>query len=76
MDFVRFTGELFIYFVLMALGGGVLTAFTLGIFASIGADAEWFVQGWLLPCGAAGAVLVASGSSRRSRASSRTWRRC
>ncbi len=60
MDFVRFTGELFIYFVLMALGGGVLTGFTLGIFASIGADAEWFVQGWLLPCGAAGAVLVAS----------------
>ena len=60
MDFVRFTGELFIYFVLMALGGGVLTGFTLGIFASIGADAGWFVQGWLLPCGAAGAVLVAS----------------
>ena len=60
MDFVRFTGELVIYFVLMALGGGVLTGFTLGIFASIGADAGWFVEGWLLPCGAAGAVLVAS----------------
>jgi len=60
MDFVRFSGELFIYFVLMALGGGVLTAFTIGIFRSIGADAEWFVQRWLLPCGAAGAVLVAS----------------
>ncbi|HYG67690.1 MAG TPA: permease prefix domain 1-containing protein, partial [Anaeromyxobacteraceae bacterium] len=37
MDFVRFSGELFIYFVLIALGGGVLTAFTMGIFASIGA---------------------------------------
>jgi hypothetical protein len=60
MDFVRFSGELFIYFVLMALGGGVLTAFTLGIFASIGADAAWFVQQWLLPCGAVGAVLVAA----------------
>ena len=33
MDFVRFSGELFIYYVLMALGGGVLTAFTLGMFA-------------------------------------------
>jgi hypothetical protein len=60
MDFVRFSGELFIYFVLMALGGGVLTLFTLAIFASIGADAEWFVQEWLLPCGAAGAVIVAA----------------
>lgn len=60
MDFVRFSGELFIYFVLIALGGGVLTAFTMGIFASIGADAEWFVERWLVPCGAAGAVVVAS----------------
>lgn len=60
MDFVRFTGELFIYFVLIALGGAVLTMFTMGIFASIGADAEWFVERWLLPCGAVGAVVVAS----------------
>jgi hypothetical protein len=60
MDFVRFSGELFIYFVLIALGGGVLTAFTMGIFASIGADAEWFAERWLVPCGAVGAVLVAS----------------
>ncbi len=60
MDFIRFSGELFIYYVLMALGGGVLTMFTMGIFVSIGANAEPFVQGWLLPCGAAGAVVVAS----------------
>jgi hypothetical protein len=60
MDFIRFSGELFIYFVLIALGGGVLTGFTLGIFASIGADAEWFVQQWLIPCGAVGAVIVAA----------------
>ncbi len=60
MDFVRFSGELFIYFVLIALGGGVVTAFTVGIFQSIGADAEWFVERWLVPCGAAGAVLVAA----------------
>jgi hypothetical protein len=60
MDFVRFSGELFIYYVLIALGGAVLTMFTMGIFASIGADAKWFVERWLLPCGAVGAVLVAS----------------
>ena len=60
MDFIRFTGELFIYYVLIALGGGVLTGFTLLIFQAIGMDAEIFVQTWLIPCGAAGAVLVAS----------------
>lgn len=60
MDFIRFSGELFIYYVLIALGGGVFTAFTLMVFAAIGIDAEHFVQLWLLPCGAAGAVLVAS----------------
>lgn len=60
MDFVRFSGELFIYFVLMALGGGVLTAFTLAMFEAIGINAEVPVSQWLLPCGAAGAVLVAA----------------
>ena len=60
MDFVRFSGELFIYYVLIALGGGVLTAFTLMMFGAIGLDAEWFVQNWLVPCGAAGAVIVGS----------------
>jgi hypothetical protein len=36
MDFVRFSGELFIYYVLIALGGGVLIAFTMGMFQAIG----------------------------------------
>ena len=58
MDFVRFSGELFIYYVLMALGGGVLTGFTTVIFAAIGADVEWFALQWMLPCGAMGAVIV------------------
>jgi hypothetical protein len=60
MDFVRFTGEWFIYYVLIALGGGVLTALTAGTFDAIGIDAEEFVTAWLLPCGAAGAVVVAA----------------
>jgi hypothetical protein len=60
MDFVRFSGELFIYFVLIALGGGVLTAFTVAMFQSIDVDPEWFVGTWLVPCGAVGAVLVAA----------------
>jgi hypothetical protein len=58
MDFIRFSGELFIYYVLIALGGGVLTAFMAMIFQAIGIDVEPFFEAWL-PCGAAGAVLVA-----------------
>jgi hypothetical protein len=60
MDFIRFSGELFIYFVLMALGGGVLTGFVAMLFQAIGMDPEAFLQSWLLPCGAVGAVLVGS----------------
>jgi hypothetical protein len=60
MDFIRFSGELFIYYVLIALGGGVFTGFLMMMFKTIGIDAEWFIQSWLLPCGAAGAVIVAS----------------
>jgi hypothetical protein len=60
MDFVRFSGELAIYYVLIALGGGVFTGFTLMMFRAIGTNAEWLAQGWLIPCGAAGAVIVGS----------------
>ncbi|WP_026923616.1 permease prefix domain 1-containing protein [Glycomyces arizonensis] len=60
MDFIRFSGEWFIYFVLIALGGGVLTAFTIGTFEAIGLDASTFIAEWLLPCGAAAAIVVAA----------------
>jgi hypothetical protein len=60
MDFIRFSGELFIYYVLIALGGGVLMAFMAMIFRAIGIDVEPFFESWLLPCGAVGAVVVAS----------------
>jgi hypothetical protein len=60
MDFVRFSGELAIYYVLIALGGGVLTGFTMMMFHAIDINAEWFAQGWLIPCGAMGAVIIGS----------------
>jgi hypothetical protein len=60
MDFVRFTGELFIYYVLIALGGGVLTGLMAMTFKAIGIVVEPFLQLWLLPCGAVGAVLIGS----------------
>lgn len=60
MDFIRFSGELLIYYVLIALGGAVLTGFMAMIFQAIGIDVEPFFESWLLPCGAVGAVVVAS----------------
>jgi hypothetical protein len=60
MDFVRFTGEWFIYYVLIALGGGVLLALTALILEPTGVvDVERIVE-WVLPSGAAGAVIVAA----------------
>jgi hypothetical protein len=60
MDFIRFTGEWFVYYVLIALGGGVLSGLTLGTFAAIDVDASGFVRSWLLPSGAIGAIVVAA----------------
>jgi hypothetical protein len=60
MNFVRFSGELAIYYVLIALGGGVFTGFTVMMFEAIGMKADWFIGGWLIPCGAAGAVIIGS----------------
>jgi hypothetical protein len=60
MDFVRFSGELAIYYVLIALGGAVFTGFTVTMFAAIDMDAEWLAEGWLVPCGAMGALIVGS----------------
>lgn len=60
MNFVRFTGEWVVYYALIALGGGVLAGLTVGSFTAIGVEnIETFVGQWLLPCGAAGAVVVA-----------------
>ena len=60
MDFIRFTGELFIYFVLIALGGIVLAGLTFVLFQAIGIDVEPWMQGWIVPCGIAGATVVAT----------------
>jgi hypothetical protein len=59
MDFVRFTGEWLIYYVLIALGGGVLMGLTAGILVPTGVDVERIAE-WVLPSGAAGAVIVAA----------------
>ena len=59
MDVVRFTGEAFVHMVLMALGGGVLTGLSIGIFAALGIDVAEFAT-TLMPGAAAGALIVAA----------------
>lgn len=59
MDFVRFTGEWSIYYVLIALGGGVLVGLSGAVLEPVGVDPETVVS-WVLPAGAAGAVVVAA----------------
>ena len=60
MDFVRFSGGMFINYVLLALGGGVVAGLMAAIFQAIGVDMEPFLGGWIVPCGAAGGVFVAT----------------
>lgn len=60
MDLIRFTGEWAVYMVLLALGGGVLAGLTIGVFLAVGVDASPVIIEWVLPCGAAGAVIIAA----------------
>ncbi|MCF4123257.1 permease prefix domain 1-containing protein [Antribacter sp. KLBMP9083] len=60
MDFVRFTGELAIYYTLLALGGSVLIGLTAGVLDLVGIDIEPFLEDWVLPFGAPGALVVAA----------------
>ncbi len=60
MALVRFSGSWFVTLVLFALGGGVLMALTLALLDPTGlVDADRFAS-WVLPSGAAGAVVIAS----------------
>ncbi|MET3769098.1 hypothetical protein ABIB15_001785 [Marisediminicola sp. UYEF4] len=59
MDFIRFTGEWAIYYALIALGGGVLLGLTAAVLTPIAPGALEQVITWVLPSGAAGAVIVA-----------------
>ena len=67
MEFVRFSGELFIYYVLIALGGGVFTALTVLMFSAVGVGVDTLFTEWVMPCGAVGAVIVGAWLVERRR---------
>lgn len=58
LAFVRFSGGLVITFVLVAAGGGLLVALSQAMFAVIEIPVEDAVLSWVVPSGAAGAVLI------------------
>lgn len=60
MDFIRFTGEWVVYLALLALGGGVLTALSAGAFNAAGVEMNTVIGEWIIPPGAAGAVVIAA----------------
>jgi hypothetical protein len=60
MDFVRFTGEAFIYSVLILCGGFVLVGFTNVIFFAIDVDASVFSRDYLVVYGGLGSLIVAT----------------
>ena len=60
MDFIRFSGELFIYYALIAMGGGALTGLTFALFYFIDLDVVQLVGEWILPGCALGSILVAA----------------
>lgn len=60
MDFARFTGELAIYYTLLALGGAVLIGLTFGVLALVNTDLEPVLESWILPFAVPGALVVAA----------------
>jgi hypothetical protein len=58
MNFIRFTGEMVVYGVLVSAGILALGLFTLAIFKAIQVDAEKFLENYYFFYGACGAVLI------------------
>jgi len=58
MNFIRFTGEMVVYGVLVSAGVLVLGLFTLAIFEAIQIDAEKFLQNYYFIYGACATVLI------------------
>jgi hypothetical protein len=60
LDFVRFAGEVFIYSVLIGLGGGVLIAVSVGVFQFVDINIETFIVNWVVMFGGGALLVVAA----------------
>lgn len=60
LDFVRFAGEVFIYSVLIGLGGAVLIAISIQVFQFVGVAIEDFVVNWVVIFGGCALLVVAA----------------
>jgi hypothetical protein len=60
LDFVRFAGEVFIYAVLIALGGLVLTMVGGAMFTLVGIDPTPLIVNWLAVFGGFGVAVIAA----------------
>lgn len=60
MNFVRFSGEWLIYYTLIAIGGWILVGLTSLILSPFGWQATEVLITWVVPSGAAAAVIVAA----------------
>jgi hypothetical protein len=60
MDYLRFSGEFLIYMVLIQTLSVVLIGLIGAVTTLVEIDSEYFLSEWLVPCGAAAAVVVAT----------------
>jgi hypothetical protein len=60
LDFVRFAGEVFIYSVLIGLGGVVLTLVAGAMFTLVSIDITPFILNWMAVFGGCGLIVVAA----------------
>lgn len=67
VHFLKFTGETFIYTMLILLGGGVLTMVTLGLFQVLDLDLENFTTRIMIPAGTFAAPVVAAWLTEKKR---------
>ncbi|MDO8145137.1 hypothetical protein [Isoptericola sp. 178] len=60
LQYLRFTGELVVYYALIALGGGLLVGLTIGLLTLADVEFQGVIEDWVLPMGVPGALLVAA----------------
>jgi hypothetical protein len=60
MDFVRFSGEIAVYYLLIAVGGGALLALTFAVMDAVGVEVDDLVANIVLLLAMPGALIVAA----------------